>query len=177
LGIAIAVFAWPATVQQHWDVRDGDGIPGASRTPETRAKQSQQKIDDIAVFGKPVVAHIVAQMEIRRMKMHFKGAALVAFGMVAMAASVAYAQVATTLEQAELAGLTPEKKAEVQARAVNGNTVSEVLQTMLLNSIKLKHPASRIVALDFGRGTAVVELTDGKMSVVSFDTTTLAVKG
>jgi hypothetical protein len=116
-------------------------------------------------------------MEIKRMKTNCRGAALVAFGIVAMATTVAYAEVATTLEQAELAGLTPEKRAEVQARAVNGNTVSEVLQTILLNSIKLKHPASKIVALDFGRGTAVVELTDGKMSVVSFDTTTLAVKG
>jgi hypothetical protein len=115
-------------------------------------------------------------MEIKRMKTNCRGAALVAFGIVAMATSVAYAEVATTLEQAELAGLTPEKRAEVQARAVNGNTVSEV-QTILLNSIKLKHPASKIVALDFGRGTAVVELTDGKMSVVPFDTTTLAVKG
>lgn len=89
---------------------------------------------------------------------------------------VAYAQVATTLEQAELAGLSAEKRAEVQARVVNGNTVTEVLQTILLNSIKLKHPASRIIALDFGRGVAVVELTDGKTAVVSFDTTTLAIK-
>jgi hypothetical protein len=114
---------------------------------------------------------------INEMKMNCRGVALAAFGTVTMGASVAYAQVATTLEQAELAGLTPEKRAEVHARAVNGNTVSEVLQTMLLNSIKLKHPASKIVALDFGRGAAVVQLTDGKMTVVSFDTTTLAVKG
>jgi hypothetical protein len=114
---------------------------------------------------------------INEMKMNYQGVALAAFGVVAMGASVAYAQAATTLEQAELAGLTPEKRAEVQARAVNGNTVSEVLQTMLLNSIKLKHPASKIVALDFGRGAAVVQLTDGKMTVVSFDTTTLAVNG
>jgi hypothetical protein len=84
--------------------------------------------------------------------------------------------VATTLEQAELAGLTPEKRAEVQARAINGNTVSEVLQTILLNNIKLKHPASRILALDFGRGAAVVELTDGKIEVVKFNTTTLAIE-
>ena len=103
--------------------------------------------------------------------------ALAALGIVVMGAPIAHAQMATTLEQAELAGLTPDKRAEVQARAINGNTVSEVLQTMLLNSIKLKHPASRIVALDFGRGAAVVELTDGKMTVVPFDTTTLAVKG
>lgn len=90
--------------------------------------------------------------------------------------SAGHAQVATTLEQAELAGLSPEKRAEVQARATNGNTVSGVLQTILLNSIKLKHPASRIVALDFDRGVAVVELTDGKTDFVHFDTTTLAIK-
>ena len=89
----------------------------------------------------------------------------------------AYAQVATTLEQAELAGLSAEKRAEVQARAVNGNTVYEVLTTMLLNGIKVKHPASRIVALDFNRGIAVVQLADGKMDSVNFDTTTLAIKG
>ena len=88
----------------------------------------------------------------------------------------AYAQVATTLEQAELAGLSPEKRAEVQSRAVNGNTISEVLQTILLNSIKVKHPGSRIVALDFSRGIAVVELVKGGMKSVPFDTTTLALK-
>ena len=100
-------------------------------------------------------------------------AAVMTAGLIA---SAAYAQVATTLEQAELAGLSPEKRAEVQARAVNGNTVSEVLTTILLNSIKAKHPASKIVALDFGRGVAVVQLTDGKTEAVNFDTTTLAIK-
>ncbi len=71
-------------------------------------------------------------------------------------------QIATTIEQAELAGLTPEKRAEVQKRATEGNnTVSEVLQTILLNGIKSKHPASRIVALDFARGIAVVEVQSG----------------
>jgi hypothetical protein len=111
------------------------------------------------------------------MKTDCRAIALAAFGVVVMAAPIAHALVATTLEQAELAGLTPEKRAEVQARAVNGNTVSEVLQTMMLNSIKLKHPASKLVALDFGRGAAVVQLTDGKMTVVPFDTTMLVVKG
>lgn len=46
--------------------------------------------------------------------------------------------------------LMPEKRAEVQARVTRpGQTVSEVLQTMLLNGIENKHKASRIVALDF----------------------------
>ena len=92
-------------------------------------------------------------------------------------ASVVHAQVATTIEQAELAGLTTQKRAEVEQRANQpGQTVSEVLATMLLNGIKSKHPASRVVALDFGRGIAVVELQSGGMSAVHFDTTTLAIK-
>jgi hypothetical protein len=95
----------------------------------------------------------------------------------AFLASIAHAQIATSLEQAELAMLTPEKRAEVQTRANQpGQTVSEVLQTMLLNGIKNKHKASRIVALDFGRGIAVVELQGGGMTAVNFDTTTLAIK-
>jgi hypothetical protein len=95
----------------------------------------------------------------------------------AFLANVAYAQIATNIEQAELAGLSPEKRAEVQQRAGQpGQTVSEVLQTILLNGIKNKHKASRIVALDFGRGIAVVELQGGGMTAVNFDTTTLAIK-
>ena len=112
------------------------------------------------------------------MKIHQTAIALATLATAILTAPIAYAQVATTLEQAELAGLSADKKAEVQQRlAQGGQTVSEILQTMLLNSIKLKHPASKILALDFDRGAAVVELTDGKMSVVSFDTSTLAVKG
>ena len=112
------------------------------------------------------------------MKTDYRTVALTACAAIVVAAPIAYAQVATTLEQAELAGLSPEKKAEVQARlGQGGQTVSEILQTMLLNSIKLKHPASKIVALDFNRGIAVVQLTDGKISPVQFDTTTLVIKG
>jgi hypothetical protein len=91
--------------------------------------------------------------------------------------STGHAQAATTLEQAELAGLSPEKRAEVQSRMQQGGqTVSEILQTILLNSIKLKHPANRIVALDFARGVAIVEVPGGNIEAVNFDTTTLAIK-
>ena len=84
---------------------------------------------------------------------------------------------ATSLEQAELAGLKPGVRADVQKRlSAGGQTVSEILTTMLLNNIKLKHPASRIVALDFGRGTAAVEKPDGGMEIVNFDTATLQIK-
>jgi hypothetical protein len=112
------------------------------------------------------------------MKPRYQAVALAALAVAVIGAPIAYAQMATTLEQAELAGLSADKKTEVQKRlAQGGQTVSEILQTMLLNSIKLKHPASKIVALDFNRGAAVVQLANGKMTVVSFDTSTLAVKG
>lgn len=88
--------------------------------------------------------------------------------------TAALAQVATTLEQAELAGLSPQVHSEVEARMKQGGqTVSEILTTILLNNIKLKHPASSIVALDFGRGVAVVNTASGSMVSYKFDTTTL----
>ena len=94
-----------------------------------------------------------------------------------LAASAGYAQMATTLEQAELAGLNPDVRAEVEARMKQpGQTVSEILQTMLLNNIKLKHLGSQIVALDFNRGIAIVRTAHGPMHEVHFDTTTLQIK-
>ena len=96
---------------------------------------------------------------------------------VLMTATPTLAQMATTLEQAELAGLSADKKAEVQQRmSQGGQTVYEILQTMLLNNIKVKHPASRIAALDFNRGIAIVQTTSGGMEAVNFDTSTLSIK-
>jgi hypothetical protein len=101
---------------------------------------------------------------------------LVACGAL-LTAGGAFAQMATTLEQAELAGLTPAKRTEVMERAKQpGQTVYEVLQTMLLNNIKSKHAASHIVALDFNRGISIVQLQNGSLTLVNFDTTTLAMK-
>ncbi len=103
--------------------------------------------------------------------------ATLALGLAVLAVPVAHAQKATTLEQAELAGLKPEVAAEVNKRmAAPGQSVTEILTTMLLNNIKAKHPANRIVAMDFGRGTAVIEKVGGGLELVSFDTTTLAIK-
>ena len=80
----------------------------------------------------------------------------------------------TPVEQAELGGLNPELRAQVQARATGGNSVTEVLQVMLLNNIKAKQPANQIVAMDWGKGVAVVEAAaGGSMTVVHFDPKTL----
>ena len=100
-----------------------------------------------------------------------------AIGAAVMVASASYAQVATTLEQAELAGLNPQTRAEVEARMKQGGqTVSEILTTILLNDIKLKHLGSQILALDFNRGVATVQTSSGQMALVHFDTTTLQIK-
>ena len=68
------------------------------------------------------------------MTRNWKLAGLVCTGVLIAAA--ANAQSLTALEQAELAGLSPELRAQVQARAVGGNSVTEVLQVMLLNNIR-----------------------------------------
>ena len=100
-----------------------------------------------------------------------------ALGVMLMAATPSFAQVATTIEQAELAGLAPATLAQVKARmAEGGQTVTEILQTMLLNNIKALVPGSSIVALDFNRGIAIVRTAAGGMRAVNFDTTTLAIK-
>ena len=101
-------------------------------------------------------------------------AACTAIALVGMPA--AYAQAATPLEQAELSGLSPQIRAQVQARAVNGNSVTEILQVMLLNNVKIKHEASQIVALDWGKGVVVVQMPRGRMAVVRFDPTNLQIK-
>jgi hypothetical protein len=88
------------------------------------------------------------------MTLQRKMAALIAGIGIAAAVGTptASAQTASQLEQAELAGLSPQLRAQVLARAVNGNSVTEVLQVMLLNNIKIKHEASPIVALDWTQG-------------------------
>jgi hypothetical protein len=115
--------------------------------------------------------------------MKFWIGAIVVAGCTALMAGPqhAYAQASptfqTALGHAELAELSAEKRAEVEARMKQpSQTVPGILQTILLNSIKSKYPANRIVALDFGRGTAVVELPSKEMRTVEFDTRTLAIK-
>ena len=115
--------------------------------------------------------------------MKFLIGAIAVTGSVILMASPqhAYAQASaafqTALGNAELAELSPNKRAEVEARMKQrGQTVPETLQTILLNSIKLRYPANRIVALDFGRGIAIVELPSKEMRTNEFDTRTLAIK-
>jgi hypothetical protein len=126
-------------------------------------------------FGLAAAVREAPQGGLSKMRLNWRVAGL-AVCTGALIAAAAYAQSPTALEQAELAGLNPEMRAQVQARAVGGNSVTEVLQVMLLNNIKIKHPANQIVAMDWGRGVAVVEPPGGGMAVVHFDPTTLQIK-
>jgi hypothetical protein len=103
--------------------------------------------------------------------------ALAACTAVLIGASAGYARSPTAIEQAELARLSPEVRAQVQARVVGGTSVTDVLQVMLLNNIKIRHPASQIAAMDWARGVAVVQLPAGGMQTVQFDPTTLQTRG
>jgi len=85
--------------------------------------------------------------------------------------------VASRQEQAELVDLSAENHVEVQAHAVNGKTVSEVLTIMLLNCIKVKRPANRIVALDFSQGAVVMQLAGGKVGAIDCNTAILTIEG
>ena len=111
------------------------------------------------------------------MKSHRTIAALAACGAVALIGAAAAHAAPTAVERAEFAGLSPQLQAQVKARAVGGNSVTEVLQVMLLNNIKIKHEASQIVAMDWNNGVAVVQLPSGGMAAVHFDPRTLQIKG
>ena len=115
------------------------------------------------------------------MKLKFGMIALVGCTALFLGAQTARADVSQGYRAAEgkliLAELSPAKRAEVEGRlAQGGQTVDEILQTILLNSIKLKYPANRIIALDFGRGVAVVELPSKETRAIAFDTQTLVIK-
>ena len=111
------------------------------------------------------------------MTLNYRSMALTACAAVLIGMSAASAQSPTALEQAEVASLSPDLRAQVQARATGGNSVTEVLQVMLLNNIKVKHPASQIVAMDWARGVTVVDVPTGGMAAVHFDPTTRQIKG
>jgi hypothetical protein len=95
-------------------------------------------------------------------------------GLTALAAMPALAQTSMgsrEFQQAELSEVSPAIRAEVERRvaAGPGNTVRGVLETMLLNEIGTRWPGARIVAVDMGRGVAVIGLPDNTLRAVTFN--------
>jgi hypothetical protein len=72
-------------------------------------------------------------------------------------------------QQAELGELSPALREEVQRRVTGGNTPRGVLETMLLNSMQERFPASRIVAIDMGRGVAVIQTAERQFKALTFN--------
>jgi hypothetical protein len=83
----------------------------------------------------------------------------------------------TPLEQAEINMLTPALQAEVKSRmAAGGQKVSEILDTMLLNSVSKVFASGRVVAADFNNGVVVTQGVNGQMRAFNFDPATLVTK-
>jgi hypothetical protein len=97
---------------------------------------------------------------------------------VAMAGSgSALAADPTPIEQAEISQLSPALQAEVRTRmAAGGQKVSEILDTMLLNSVSKVFASGRVVAVDFSKGVVVTEGANGQMRSFNFDRATLITK-
>jgi hypothetical protein len=101
-----------------------------------------------------------------------------------LAATAAFAQPAQTgvapspgLRAAILADLDAATRAEVQRRATGGNSVEEVLYIILLNNLQLADaPNARVIAIDFTREVAVLEVPGQNMRVVPFNRANLTVK-
>jgi hypothetical protein len=72
-------------------------------------------------------------------------------------------------QTAELNELAPDIRAEVMRRVSGGNTPRGVLEVMLLNAMQSRFPASRIVAVDMGRGVAVIQTPEKQLKALTFD--------
>jgi hypothetical protein len=83
----------------------------------------------------------------------------------------------TPIEQAEISQLSPALQAEVKSRmAAGGQKASEILDTMLLNSVSKIFASGRVVAADFNKGVVVTEGANGQMRSFNFDVATLITK-
>lgn len=107
-------------------------------------------------------------------------AAPIALNLAALSAP-ALAQAPTDFEQAMLAQLDDATRAEVESRATGGNTVLNVIGTILLNNYQAggaRRPgtALTVVAVDFGRGTAVVQRASNVFELIRFDPRTLRLR-
>ena len=101
---------------------------------------------------------------------------VLAAALVASAAP-ALAQPTPAFQRAVLAELSPETRAEIERRATGGNSVSEVLDVVLLNNLQLANAGgAKVLAVDFGRETAVIDVPGQSMRVVHFNRQTLTVK-
>ena len=89
--------------------------------------------------------------------------------------TAAIAVTPTAVEKAELSMLSPDKQKEVLARATGGNTVSGVIETMLLNQISDDFANGDAISIDFTQELFVVRNKNGQLREYEFDSVTLTV--
>lgn len=87
----------------------------------------------------------------------------------------------SAFERAMLAELDDATRAEVTSRATDGNTVVGVVGTILLNHYQERGPrnpgeALQVVAVDFGRGVAVIQRAPNTFELIRFDPRTLQLR-
>jgi hypothetical protein len=116
-------------------------------------------------------------MEGGTMKAIQRALAVSAFVAATLAVQGAMAANPTPIEQAEIGMLSPALQAEVKTRmAAGGQKVSEILDTMLLNSVSKIFASGRVVAADFNHGVVVTQGTNGELRSFNFDPATLITK-
>lgn len=114
-------------------------------------------------------------------RLAFACLAPLALGAAAWSAPALAQSSPTTFERAMLAQLNEATRAAVEQRATGGNSVTNVIGTMLLNNYYeagARNPgeALTVVAVDFGRGVAVLRRDPNTWEVVRFDSQTLRVQ-
>lgn len=100
------------------------------------------------------------------------GGAALALALLAAGPAAAQSSMGSReFQQAELSEVSPTIRAEVERRlaAAPGNTIRGVLETMLLNEIQVRWAGSRLVAVDMGRGVAVIGLPDNSLKAITFN--------
>lgn len=90
-------------------------------------------------------------------------------------ATAAVAQPAREFERAELGYLNADVRAEVERRATGGNTPRGVMETIMLNNLQLRLPATEVVAVDFLKSTVVYRTPDGALRTARFNPANLTV--
>jgi hypothetical protein len=95
--------------------------------------------------------------------------AVLALAVGALPAAAQSSMGSREFQQAELNELPADIWADVMRRASDGNTPRGVLETMLLNAMQQRFPASRIAAVDMGRGVAVIQTPEKQLKALTFN--------
>ncbi|MCZ8146496.1 MAG: hypothetical protein O9325_01415 [Roseomonas sp.] len=87
----------------------------------------------------------------------------------------AIAQPSREFERVELGYLNEATRAEVTRRATAGNTHRGVMETIMLNNLQLRLPATEVVLIDFLKTTVAYRSPDGQLRTARFNPADLSI--